>query len=413
MSPRIPRLIGGAIAVVAVLCSPPVAEQLFALTPLHAADVAPLWAFSAGLLFAGALIAFVSFPGRPPIAALGFAIAGLVGVELIARVVIGQTEATRWQLVKLANQTYPELSAYRAHPFLHFTGRPGNPLDGNAALGGLPPCNEDGFFGPAIRRAKGRNVIRVACLGGSTTATGYPGRVREMLTKEFRPRWFGEVINYGMGWYTSAHSAVNFILNAVDYSPDYVVFHHAWNDGKGRGLVQPMRGDYSHFLKPFEIERPKDALLVRSSVIYRLAKTYFGSAANSTSLDAAVLEPIAVKAGPRYDDLRELDYYARNVRTIVAVARANDIVPVLTTQPHCGDTRPPGSAAEHIDQCNARMRELAAEFGDEVLFVDLAAQILPTQGELFVDLGHMTREGIRIKGEAIGAVIVEDWRRRH
>jgi hypothetical protein len=36
-----------------------------------------------------------------------------------------------------------------------------------------------------------------------------------------------EVLNFGLGFYTTAHSLVNYVLNVVDYHPGYLVIHHA------------------------------------------------------------------------------------------------------------------------------------------------------------------------------------------
>jgi len=263
-----------------------------------------------------------------------------------------------------------------------------------------------------VPRAKPPDTVRIACLGGSTTGRGYPRRMQALLQEQAGDKWRFEAMNFGLGWYTSAHSVVNFVLNVVDYAPDYVVFHHAWNDARARNVDGPVRGDYGHAFRAFEAPSVPDALLIRGSVLYRWLKDRMFGEPNWAFLDRAVLRPRRQRSGPPFGDTTELEPYVRNVRTIVEVARARGIVPVLTTQPHTLDPDTPGfAAAVHIRQCNQIVRALAREYGDRVLFVDLDAAFTG-KNELFIDLGHMAERGMREKAAAIGDAILAHWRER-
>ncbi|MCA8953072.1 MAG: hypothetical protein KDE27_26405 [Planctomycetes bacterium] len=390
----------------ALLLAPPVHSRLFALEPLHDADGVALWTASA--LVALVAVGVLGRSRRPlvhKLALLGFVLAG---VELGARCVI--THFTYWpreKLAKLGRATYPDLLAYRPHPFLQFTGRPDRVLQGNTALNATTPFNRDGFPGPDVARAKPPGTCRIVCLGASTTASGYPALLEDWLRSH--PPTGGtaeryECVNLSHGFYDSTHSVVNFTLNAVDYAPDYVVIHHGWNDGRAARNASHYRGDHSHVLKAFEPPRPSDWPLIRASVLYRFVRFRISGNAGFEYLDAALLRP-----DPDYDDVDltpALATFDRNLRTIVDLALLRGITPVLATLPY--STEPEIAFAPNrpdLPRFAAVMREVAASHPDRVLLVDLEAA-LTGHNELFVDLAHMVPAGRARKAELIGEAIL-------
>ena len=80
---------------------------------------------------------------------------------------------------------------------------------------------------------KPAGVIRVACMGNST-AVNYPQSL-QTLFNDVCPHTRIQVLNFGMGWWSSVHSTVNFILNVIDFKPDYVVLNDNCNDHNYRG----------------------------------------------------------------------------------------------------------------------------------------------------------------------------------
>src|SRR4030095_14123746 len=96
----------------------------------------------------------------------------------------------------------------------------------------LSTFNNFGFVGRDFAYAKPPGVIRIAALGASTTADGYPAMLEEYLNALQSNRF--EVMNFGQGYWTSAHVLVNFVLNVIDFAPDYIVIHQAANDELAR-----------------------------------------------------------------------------------------------------------------------------------------------------------------------------------
>jgi hypothetical protein len=43
-------------------------------------------------------------------------------------------------------------------------------------------------------------------------------------------------MNFGHPYWTTNHSVVNFMLNVLDFHPDFVVIHHGWNEERARNF---------------------------------------------------------------------------------------------------------------------------------------------------------------------------------
>lgn len=393
--------------VAAVLVCPPVFERTLSMGPLLAREVAWLWMFALTLI---AWAAYVRF-GKPfvdPATFVLFNLLLLMGIEFAARatVVLVRPEA-QIRLGSLAEKTYDDLIPYEGHPFLQFTGVTGL-LQPGATQGEF---NNFGFAhtGEFVYE-KPDGTLRIATLGGSTTANAYPSMMGAHIGEQLGGARQVEVLNFGLPYWTTAHSLVNFVLNVVDFEPDYVVIHHAWNDSKYQDLVEGYRGDYSHRLRPFE-SSPFiiDRYLVRASALYRYVKFKLVPP-DWAYLDNAVSRDLAPGATSQGTD--EFRRYRRNIETIIEVATARRIRPVLTTMPHTLDPdKPAGQTmgrAEQIDQANAIMRDIAAAHSDRIIFVDLDELMTGKMEEVFVDLAHVNDDGRMAKAKAVGAAILTD-----
>lgn len=405
------RAIALAGAATAVLLAPPVFTRHFAMGFLLDGQATALWLASGGLLAASIYLAVSRSPRRLDRAALFFALLVLLGAELGARFYVAHfSPAAQDRLAKLAQRTYPELMAYQGHPFLQFTGRPSRVVVGDRVLSDNSAFNNLGFLGQDFVPEKPPGVLRIAALGGSTTASGYPYFLEKILNAE---DGFGtepsahrfEVLNFGQGWYSTAHSLVSFVLNVVEFSPDYVVLHHAWNDKTVRDAGDLFRADYSHALRSFREPDVPDRWLIRGSIWYRYLKHRLTPEPEWAFLDHATVTELGRRADKSWDDLSELRIYRRNLATILDLAGVRGIQAVLTTQPYSQNPAARDAhVAPHVRQCNTIVRELA-EVYPQVLFVDLDRMMTGTLEELFLDLGHVDRDGRIFKAEAIARAI--------
>ena len=399
--------------VTGLLLLPFVFEKIFAMGALRTGERDSLLTFSLLLIALSALFFFRRQKINATLALVFFSIVLLISVELIARlsVKVFGSSATIKTMREECNWTYLDSSAYAGHPFLQFTGKPAVALKGNKALGNLRPYNNFGFIGPDFQYAKPAGVIRVACLGESTTADGYPAFLENYLNSKRSDSNRFEVMNFGHAYWTTNHSLVNFMLNVLDFHPDYIVIHHGWNEEKVRNVPPAeFRGDYSHAFKVFERPHITDKYPIRLSIIFRMMKFSYDKSPSWSSLGGSVQYP-RKESGAAFANLDELKPYRRNLENIIDVALLRNIRVVLTTLPHSTDPHIPLYYAHtSIDQCNAITRGIAKGFKERISFVDLDSLLTGRHNEIFKDLGHVTDVGRTMKSEAIGTVILGDIR---
>lgn len=409
-------VIGSIGIVISILLMPPIFSVTLAMSDLLTNEITGLWVFF-GLCFMLSLFTlFYRGKGRNEITSLYFGVLMLILIELSARFfVVAFAPGLKPRLARLGNRTYMEFSSSRGHPFFQYTNNPKYVPSSDVSRAVGVPINSYGFIGPEYTYEKPSNVIRIACLGGSTTAKGYPKMMEDHLNdwNDDGVHRF-EVMNFGIGGYTTAHSAVNFILNVVDFAPDYVVIHHAWNERAVRNYEKGFRSDYSHALKYFHEPVIFDRYPIRVSIVYRYLKDALSFEPPWIFIETAIFkrtpqEMVAAAKKYSWKNLDELKPYRRNIKTIMDFANLRGIKPVLTTQPHT--TNPQADhfyIAQHIDQCNAILRDLRVEYADRILFCDVDSLITGKMDEEFLDVGHLSPKGDSYKAEQIGRVIFED-----
>lgn len=400
--------------ITSVLLIPFIFNRYLAVTPLLDREWEALAVFC-GIMSGVAAITFLLRRKLPMWwALLYFGLLLLINLELGARLLVHYTISfeKRQALGDAANRTYLDYTAYKGHPFLGFTGRPSVELKGNQNLGNLAAFNNFGFAGRDFQIPKPPNTIRVVAMGGSTTICGYPAFTETFLNTHTGDSLKFEVLNFGMTYWTSAHTAVNFILNVIDFQPDYVIFHHAWNEDKARNVPEELfRNDYSHAITYFHEPEIHDKWPLRISMIYRGIQMKLGIQPEWASLGAATTVKDLPVVQPLYSNKNELYPFMRNIRTIIDLAGVRGIRVMLVTQPHSTDPNIPYYYAhEMIDQGNEVVREIAAQYGKQVAFFDLDSLMTGHYNEVFIDLGHMNEEGIKFKGEQVGAALLNDFR---
>lgn len=296
--------------------------------------------------------------------------------------------------------------------------------------------NALGFRGEEIEVPKPPGEFRIACLGGSTTygrgvkeyALAYP----QLLEAELGSRGHGSVrvINAGAEGYTSWESLLNLEFRVLDLEPDLVISYDGINDVHAR-LVWPSeayRGDNSgrratsalpqDVPGPFEHSALVRILLVRwgriaphSELARTLdpgADTYYapefwkqwrrGSYPQGIFREATAAEMFA--ANPPV-------YFQRNLRSMVAVARAHGAEAMLATYAFSPRRHHPTSAsAEYIHaigEMNEAMRAVARETGAHLF--DFAAAF-PDEPGYYVDGQHVNAKGSRLQARLFADYLV-------
>lgn len=108
-----------------------------------------------------------------------------------------------------------------------------------------PQHNADGYRGKAVILERQPGIMRVLCLGGSTTygwtvpspAQTYPAVLEELLNARPPPGFSGvEVMNGGLPFGTSAEMLAHYHFKYHYYRPDLVIINEGGNDAAGYTL---------------------------------------------------------------------------------------------------------------------------------------------------------------------------------
>jgi len=392
-----------------ILILPPVFSSFLAVSLLLKSELFGLWLFSGIMLFLSLLIILFRSRVNPNHSFLFFSFNLILALELSVRLYMHFFASSETLLLssRTANETYPDLAAFRGHPFLQFTGKPLASMKGNELYGNTNEFNNFGFAGSDFEYTKPPTTIRIAALGESTTMDGWPSLLEDKLNeKRISGSYRFEAMNFGLAEWNSAHSLVNFCLNVRDFTPDFIIIHHGWNETNIRNISsKEFKGDYTHALDCFHHPEIYDKYPIRMSVIYRFLKRKYNPNPDWTSLSTSTLIT-RTATEPLYQNLDELKPFRRNIETIIDLALISKIKVILTTLPHSTDVNIPlyyGHSS--IDQCNAITREISKKYFGKIYFIDLDSLITGKMNNVFTDLGHITDEGRYLKSGIIAEII--------
>lgn len=348
-------------------------------------------------------------PRRSALYALLAATLGLVAIELGFRVVAATVSPSVGDAIsryrdEWAPQSRPALR-YRPHPYLVYTHDPDYD----------PEVNDLGFHFGDLPLDKPGGTYRVACFGGSTTAgpRAWPHHLEQQLEAELGQPV--EVLNFGVGGWTSAEGAIAFTHLARSYDVDAVVLHHVNNDIRPLGL-DGFRPDYAHFRKPAALDEVAGRVRVRWSLserlddrLTRLSSLYVytrmwtvGPPVGRHTLSNLTYR--AAKEGPPDAVRRQVETWERNLRTIGDLAELDGAQVVTMTMPaHFGDAGLPHHAAD-LDFMNERLRALSRDQGWRVAD---AANDDGFPPEVFEDPIHVTQDGEKRKAALVAAALID------
>ncbi len=396
------------LIITGILLFPPLFYRILSFNDLLLQDVSSLINASIIFVILGITIYLIKKHIRVSVLMFVFSCLLLIWIEFGFRIVVNFAASPDFikKLNFQSNVTYSESQAFIGSPFLHFTGRSKVQLEGNLALSGYQPYNNFGFMGNDFYFYKPGNVIRIACIGESTTADGYPLELEKYINsinKHSQIRF--EVYNFGQAYWTTAHSLTNFMLNVIDFSPDFLIIHHGWNEAKIRNYNEnDFRADYSHRFKSFDTPFVFDKYIIRSSGIYRYLKFLYDKSPHWMSLAASI--EYNSSGNLDYVNPKELNPFKRNLKNLTNIALLSNIKVIFATIPFSTDSNIAMKDGKGtIMQCNDLVREIANSFSENVFLCDLDKEVTGKQNHVFVDLAHITDEGRKIKSKLLGDVI--------
>jgi lysophospholipase L1-like esterase len=349
-----------------------------------------------------------------------------VVVEVLARLWLGHVAEprafNRYASVRQLQARYGEFGrrytgSHLPHRYLGYTLKPAEEARGHNTLG---------FRGDEVSVPKPSGVTRIVCVGGSTTygprdhRASYPHLLQEVLRE--RGLENVEVVNAGVSSYTSHESLINVALRVVDLEPDVMIVYHGINDVHAR-LVWPSseyRGDNSGARTATLRSLRMPSVLEYSTALRWLLIRLGWTEPHSELKQTVITEAPSYRAGafvrqqaegtypdqvfretPAREMLRRNGpvFFERNLKSMVAVARAHGAQVVLATfafSAHFPD-EPTVSSPEYrgaLDEGNEVVRRVGVATGAPVF--DFAA-VMPDEPRYFTDGRHFTAEGNRLR----------------
>ena len=348
---------------------------------------------------------------------------GLWLVEWTAKGMMTLTHETGRRILMGAEDQYmTRLQNTIGQPYLLYTSAPNyeHPRHG-------PQHNADGYRGKMTPLEKRDGVLRVVCLGGSTTygwsvarpEQAYPAQLEELLRSNLPSGYMDvEVINAGLPWGTSAEILTHYHFKYHYYQPDVVVINSGGNDANGytypyyhpdnSNWRQPMRN-----LRPLPegwrwLARSRFASYIILNVFYEDLIAGGQFFINGGSIPHAPWFRIngELVAEPREIPLEKLSF-AHNIETLILELRQNNVKVLLA----------PFRAAPGAYEQQGKDFELAQILRHEEILKDFSRQyssvgFAPFPAEAispgnWTDHCHLNASGEREKAEAILPYVLE------
>ena len=249
---------------------------------------------------------------------------------------------------------------------------------------------------------KPNNIIRINCLGASTTGNyirendknfSYPIELEKKL-KNYNSNI--EVNNCGQGGYNSADILVRFLIQVLDTKPDLIILYHAYNDIKSY-LTDDFSNDYSHSRKNLAenyIKFQLNSLLPNPpfNFINFLRNKILPSDIRWSLLDMVTKGTLNNKN----NYLKGLKVYERNISLIIEICKARNIKILLPSfcfylYDEIKDSSLHILYKKIVNEENNILKRLAEKY--EVDFMDMD-KIMPKKKEFFVDSIHFSVKGM-------------------
>lgn len=348
-----------------------------------------------------------------------------LAIGLVASLFLAEVSLRVYQRIVAGVPLFAFLPAYHERtfqlsPFLVFGPRIGWQIPGKTHPE-TAYFNAQGFRTRERLGPKPPGELRVIALGGSTTEDVWnDAGLHWPLVAERALHAAGRrdvrIYNGAMSAYTTAHSLVRLSLDVLQYRPDVILVMHNINDllvvyGAG---AQGRPVDASYLVKYGR--KSLTSVLDESDVV--LSRLWVFARERLRRLAPARPPPPLED----YDLESGRTLFERNLRSLVAVARAHGAEVVFVTMPLArSPLRFDETAAlarggvldrmpshdrflADFDAYNESVRRTGAELGAPVID---AARLVPPDDPLFADLVHTTSAGVQVMGEAVGSRLLE------
>ncbi len=301
-------------------------------------------------------------------------------------------------------------SLYQPHHYLSYVTTPNY-------NSGLNKHNSLGFRGDEINITKDPSIFRIVTLGGSTTyeervedyRLSYPYLLQKILNEKYG--YSVEVINAGVGGYSSYESLINFIFRVQELEPDMVIIYHGINDVQTM-LVDPnyYKGDNSGRRKYWS---EPDMPIFYKSVFFRIVadtnpfglEPYTGTQRVIGGVSSSEFNKLLNTTPSGALSKNKPIYFERNIRDIISLAKEDNIRVLLATWAYTlkfDDYMITEHYASGINVTNAVLKKIAKE--ENVWLYDYAAE-MPKDLIYWADSRHVNEVGSELKAELFAKYI--------
>lgn len=298
-------------------------------------------------------------------------------------------------------------SMFTPHQYLNYYGTPNY-----KSLDEQNTHNSMGYRGPEVAVPKSDGVYRIATIGGSSTYTDaikdWKKDFARQLEKRLQEKYNYdkiEVVNAGMGGWSSWESLINFQFKLLDLEPDLIIVYHGTNDVHPR-LVNPLyyQGDNSGRIKQWEAE--SFPIILHSTfirLILGISPSGLGQYVDAeTSMAMVIGTGFNEKLnGTPLETLEKNEpiYFERNIRNIVAIAKEHDVDVLLATWAH-SNQMDDYAATPHYEFAFKETNEVIKDVGSThgIPVYDFAAK-MPMDKEYWFDGRHVNEKGVELKGK--------------
>jgi lysophospholipase L1-like esterase len=343
---------------------------------------------------------------------------------------------------------------YQWHPFTGIIFRPNFAFEAghpNQEQPSMILVDKHGFLAKdnTLEYQKSANEIRIATIGGSTTANmnlfydeNWPGALG-LLVQEALPDKQIRVINAGIPGFDTAQSLGNLALRVMPFQPDLVIIYHAYNDLKAIRKNVTYLPDYSHFhTKPYGFHT-KPNLVIRwldHSMFYvRLRSQYRDYLQEMQKLEELKNERLGKSHRLNHIPQQARETYEQHIRILVSIARTQGAAVVLSSfatlnDPKLDHSKPevfnslterqkvevyalmhftPGLTSkailEGIHSYNEVLKKIASQ--QKTGWVDNAS-LIPHDDKYFLDRVHFSKAGAARMAENLLPVVLEQLQQR-
>jgi len=323
------------------------------------------------------------------------------------------------------------------HPFLSFAYKRNGIIDKNQRLPyelhyhkyfsfkNPLRINKMGHFGREFSTEKPPDVLRIACLGASTTANNiadenrdycYPEILEHLLTEYLDENGIkekkAEVYNCGIGGWVSIDILIDFQLNILHTHPDYIILYHGFND-LPLYLMKDFSPDYHHGRKNLGEVLPiiKRAYYSPKIKFWHLYEYLKDKTLGTGNIRNDVLRLITKQEVDISRNFQNLEVEINILKNILILCKYFGIRIIMSSFVYYDYKNTPRAKKffEGVKLENELLNSLAKEF--DAIFVNLA-ELVPQNDEYFVDCVHFTPKGMEFIAKHFRDAIVSDLAKR-